>query len=256
VAAGATWLTSISHLRWARSRDGLRFQVDEEPALVASGETDSFGVEDPRATRLGGEWWINYTAVSPWGIATAAAVTRDHRHIERRGLWFAPPNRDVTPFPEAIEGRYAALHRPMPEGLGSAAIWLAWSPDLRSWGDHRPVAGPRPGAWDGVKVGGGAPPFRVRDGWLALYHGVDAGARYAIGALLLDAREPWRVLGRSREPVLAPEAAYEREGFFGNVVFTCGAAVAGDRVRVYYGAADTVVAAADLSVEAILGGLA
>jgi predicted GH43/DUF377 family glycosyl hydrolase len=255
VVGGDTYLTSISHLRWARSRDGMRFAVDVEPALAAASATDAFGVEDARATRIAGEWWINYTAVSPWGIATAAAVARDRRRLERRGIWFPPPNRDVTPFPEAIDGRYAALHRPMPEGLGTAAIWFASSSDLRAWGDHRPVAGPRPGEWDGAKVGGGAPPFRVRDGWLALYHGVDAGSRYALGALLLDAREPWRVIGRSREPVLAPEAAYERHGFFGNVVFTCGAAVEGDRVRVYYGAADTVVAAADLSLAAILGGL-
>jgi predicted GH43/DUF377 family glycosyl hydrolase len=256
VADGRTYLTSISHLRWARSCDGLRFDVDAEPALTASGETDAFGVEDARATRLDGEWWINYTAVSPWGIATAAAVTRDRRRIERRGIWFSPPNRDVTPFPAKIDGRYAVLHRPMPEGLGTSAIWFASSPDLRAWGDHLPVAGPRPGAWDAAKVGGGAPPFRVRDGWLALYHGVDAESRYSLGALLLDAREPWRVIGRSREPVLAPEAPYEREGFFGNVVFTCGASVLGDRVRVYYGAADTVIAAADLSIDAILGGLA
>jgi beta-1,2-mannobiose phosphorylase / 1,2-beta-oligomannan phosphorylase len=253
---GEAWLTSISHLRWARSRDGLRFEVDAEPALVASGETDAFGVEDARATRLGGEWWINYTAVSPWGIATAAAVTRDRRRLERRGIWFSPPNRDVTPFPEKIDGRYAALHRPMPEGIGSSAIWFASSPDLQAWGSHHPVAAARPAAWDGAKVGGGAPPFRVRDGWLALYHGVDAASRYSLGALLLDPREPWRVIGRSSEPVLAPEAPYEREGFFGNVVFTCGAAVDGDRIRVYYGAADTVVAAADLSLDAILGGLA
>lgn len=256
VADGATYLTSISHLRWARSRDGFRFAVDAEPALAAGGEEDAFGVEDPRATRVDGEWWINYTAVSRWGIATAAAVTPDLRRLERRGLWFPPPNRDVTPFPERISGLYATLHRPMPEGLGAHAIWYASSPDLVSWGAHRPVAGPRPGAWDGAKIGGGAPPFRVRDGWLALYHGVDAASRYALGALLLDPRQPWRVLGRSREPVLAPEAAYECDGFFGNVVFTCGAAVDGDRVRVYYGAADTVVAAADLSLDAILGGLA
>jgi beta-1,2-mannobiose phosphorylase / 1,2-beta-oligomannan phosphorylase len=71
VAGRETYLTSISHLRWARSRDGLRFEVEAEPALAAAGDTDAFGVEDPRATRVRGEWWINYTAVSPWGIATA-----------------------------------------------------------------------------------------------------------------------------------------------------------------------------------------
>jgi predicted GH43/DUF377 family glycosyl hydrolase len=253
---GDTYLTSISHLRWARSRDGLAFTVDTAPALCAAGPDDAFGVEDARVTRIDGEWWINYTAVSAWGIATAAAVTREGGALERRGVWFAPPNRDVTPFPERIGSGFATLHRPMPEGLGAHAIWYASSPDLRAWGGHRPVAGPRRGAWDCAKVGGGAPPFRVEQGWLALYHGVDGDSRYALGALLLDPHEPWRVLGRSRDPVLAPEAPYERRGFFGNVVFTCGAAVHGDRVRVYYGAADTVVAAADLSIAGILRGLA
>jgi predicted GH43/DUF377 family glycosyl hydrolase len=255
VAGRDMYLTSISHLRWALSSDGLRFDVDGDPALSAASGLDAYGVEDARATHIDGEWWINYTAVSSWGIATAAAVIRDGR-LERRGIWFPPPNRDVTPFPEKIAGGYAALHRPMPEGLGASAIWFASSPDLRAWGSHRPVAGPRPGAWDSMKIGGGAPPFRVPEGWLALYHGVDGDSRYCLGALLLDTREPWRVLGRSSDPVLAPEAPYERTGFFGNVVFTCGVAVSGDRVRVYYGAADTVVAAADLSIRAILAGLA
>jgi len=63
------------------------------------------------------------------------------------------------------------------------------------------------------------------------------------------------VRARSREPILKPEALYEREGFFGKVVFTCGALVDGDLVRVYYGAADCVTAVADLSLKEILSGL-
>ena len=64
------------------------------------------------------------------------------------------------------------------------------------------------------------------------------------------------VVARSREPILRPEAPYEREGFFGGVVFTCGVLVEGDTVRVYYGAADGVTAVADLSLAEILSGLA
>jgi predicted GH43/DUF377 family glycosyl hydrolase len=52
-----------------------------------------------------------------------------------------------------------------------------------------------------------------------------------------------------------PEAPYEREGFFGNVVFTCGLVAEGDRVRIYYGAADGVTCVADLSLASILAGL-
>jgi predicted GH43/DUF377 family glycosyl hydrolase len=261
VVDGRTWLTSISHLRVARSTDGIHFEVEPAPALAPATELESFGIEDPRITLLAGTYWISYTAVSPYGISTALASTRDFRSFDRHGVIFPPPNRDVTIFPERIGGRYAALHRPMPEGLGEPAIWIAGSSDLLSWGDHRVVAAPRPDSWDDAKVGGGAVPFRVRsgahDGWLAIYHGVTrAPLAYSLGALLLDGDDPSRVLGRSREPLLSPEAPYEREGFFGGVVFTCGVLAERDQVRVYYGAADGVTAVADLSLAGILSGLA
>jgi predicted GH43/DUF377 family glycosyl hydrolase len=110
-------------------------------------------------------------------------------------------------------------------------------------------------------VGGGAVPFRVRvgrqDAWLAVYHGVRRSPlEYSLGALLLDAGDPSRVMARSREPILKPEAVYEREGFFGAVVFTCGLLAEEDRIRIYYGAADKVTAVADLSLDEILSGLA
>lgn len=255
------WLTSISHLRVARSADGIHFEVEPVPALSPATELESFGIEDPRITFLDGTYWINYTAVSAYGIATALASTRDFRIFQRHGVIFPPPNRDVTIFPEQIGGRYAALHRPMPEGLGEPAIWIARSSDLMAWGEHRVVAAARSDSWDNAKVGGGAVPFRVEsgdhDGWLAVYHGVSGPPlEYSLGALLLDAEDPGRVLARSREPILRPEAPYEREGFLGGVVFTCGVLAEGDRVRVYYGAADCATAVADLSLADILRGLA
>lgn len=259
---GETYLTSLSHLRLARSSDGIRFTVEDRPVLAAASALEAFGVEDPRITALeDGRFAVNYTAVSPAGIATGLALTHDLRTFERLGVVFAPNNRDVTIFPERIGGRFVALHRPMPDGIGRPAIWLASSPDLVHWGDHRFVAGARAGAWDDLKIGGGAVPFRVRhggrDAWLAVYHGVTAEPlTYSLGALLLDAADPGVVLGRSRRPILAPEADYERRGFFGNVVFTCGLTTDGDQVRVYYGAADGVTAVADLSLQGILDELA
>lgn len=260
VAEGRTWLTSVSHLRVARSRDGIHFDVEPAPGLVASTPYEAFGVEDARITLLDGRYWVNYTAVSSHGIATALASTTDFARFERHGIIFPPDNRDVTLFPERIRGQYAALHRPMPSGLGAPAIWWAASPDLRSWGDHRLVAAARPGGWENVKVGGGAVPFRVRldrrDAWLAIYHGVAGSPHvYSLGALLLDADEPSRVIARSRQPILKPEAPYERSGFFGGVVFTCGVLAEGDVVRVYYGAADGVTAVADIALDTILPGL-
>jgi beta-1,2-mannobiose phosphorylase / 1,2-beta-oligomannan phosphorylase len=260
VVAGKTWLTSISHFRLARSSDGINFVVDSAPAMSAATEYESFGIEDPRITSIDGTYWINYTAVSPRGISTALASTTDFKTFDRHGIIFPPPNRDVTIFPEKIGGRYFALHRPMAGEPGEHAIWIASSPDLKSWGNHRYVAGARCDSWDNLKIGGGAVPFRVRqegyDGWLAVYHGVTASPMtYSLGALLLDADDPSIVVGRSREPILRPEADYEKSGFFDGVVFTCGLVNDGDLVRIYYGAADGVTAVADLSLTDILAGL-
>jgi len=257
---GKIFLSSISHLRRAVSRDGLHFELEAKPIFSAEHPLEAFGVEDPRITRIDDRYWVNYTAVSSAGIATGLASSTDLVHFERHGILFAPPNRDVTLFPERIGGCYWALHRPMPEDIGRPAIWSACSPDLLHWGDHRLVASARAGKWDDLKVGGGAVPFRVQVGgkpaWLAIYHGVTASPlTYSLGALLLAFDDPSRVLGRSREPILFPEAPYERSGFFANVTFSCGLVATGDQLRVYYGASDGVTCVADLSLAAIIADL-
>jgi beta-1,2-mannobiose phosphorylase / 1,2-beta-oligomannan phosphorylase len=174
ITGGRTWLTSISHLRIARSADGIHFEVDPAPAMFPETPYETFGIEDPRITLINGTYWINYTAASPYGVSTALASTTNFRDFERHGIIFPPSNKDVTIFPEKIGGRYAALHRPLLDGFERPAIWTASSPDLKSWGGHRFVAGARDDTWDNDKIGGGAVPFRVRsadhDGWLAIYH--------------------------------------------------------------------------------------
>lgn len=261
IANERTWLTSISHLRIARSTDGIHFEIDPAPALSPQTPYETFGIEDPRITQIDNTYWINYTAVSPYGVSTALASTKDFNTFVRHGIIFPPTNKNVTIFPERIGGRYAALHRPQLDGFERPAIWMASSPDLISWGAHRFVAAARDGRWDDSKIGGGAVPFRVRtdhhDGWLAVYHGVTSSPyHYSLGALLLAADDPSHVIARSRDPIIEPDASYERDGFFNGVVFTCGLLVDDDRVRIYYGAADGVTAVADLSLDEILAGLA
>ena len=50
-----------------------------------------------------------------------------------------------------------------------------------------------------------------------------------------------KVLYRTQPYLLAPAAPYELQGDVPNVVFPCAALQDGERVAVYYGAADTVV---------------
>jgi len=85
-----------------------------------------------------------------------------------------------------------------------------------------------------------------------LYHAVDANMIYRLGLVLLDGENPTRVLKRTDEPILQPEAEWEVEGDVKNVVFTCGAVLLGDDLWVYYGGADTVIGLAKGNVREFL----
>jgi len=249
--SGEVWLTSLSHLRLARSVDGVHFAIDERPWLQGEPPYETFGMEDARISRIEGKYFVNYTAVSPNGIATALASTRDFVQIERHGLIFAPQNRDVTIFSKKIGGQYICYHRPMPSGLGRLNIWLATSPDLIHWGELSIVLDSRVAG----RTGGGAPPIRTEQGWLSIYHAADANQRYTLGAFLTPLDQPGRIIARSREPIFAPEQPYETSGFFGNVVFTCGAIAEGDKLRLYYGASDETTALAEASLSEVIRSL-
>lgn len=255
VTATGTYLTSISHLRPARSKDGVNFEIGRTPAIAPANDYETFGIEDPRISLIDGTYYINYVAVSPLGITTCLASTKDFSSFERHGVIFCPDNKDVVIFPERIDGRYYALHRPVSNLFAKQDIWIADSHDLRCWGNHRCLMATREGSWDQVKIGASAVPFRTPDGWLEVYHGVDVNNRYCLGAVLLDGREPWKVLARSKEPIFEPQTDYECDGFFGNVVFSCGLLCEDDKLKVYYGAADTALCYAELPLQDVLRGL-
>lgn len=249
---GETYLTSISHLRLARSGDGRHFTVDARPWLAAEPPYENFGVEDARITRIGDTYYVNYSAVSSLGISTGLVSTPDFTHIERRGIIFPPSNRDVTIFPEKVKGQYVCYHRPMPSPFGGLNIWMATSPDLLLWGGHKLVLQTQPGGWEAGRVGGGAPPLRTEHGWLSIYHAADHQQRYCLGAFLTALDDPARIIRRSLQPVLLPAAPYEIAGFFGNVVFTCGARLEQGNLTLYYGAADEVLAVAEARLSDVL----
>jgi len=162
----------------------------------------------------------------------------------------------VTVFPEKLGGRHLCFHRPMGARFGQQNMWAAESPDLLAWGNHRFVCGCRPGMWDELKVGGGAVPIRTDRGWLSIYHGADRNQRYCLGLLLTDLEKPHRVIARSTKPILAPDEDYEKRGFFGSVVFTCGAVTDPDgKVIIYYGASDEYTCAAETTVDDLLASL-
>lgn len=249
------FLTSISHFRIARSSDGICFTIEKTPAMTPANEYEMFGIEDPRITCINGIYFINYSCCAPLGITTCLASTRDFMTFERHGVIFTPDNKDVAIFPEKIDGKYYAFSRPASDEYEKRELWIAESPDLVCWGNHKRIMQVNPDGWENGRIGCGAVPILTDRGWLEIYHAADARNRYCLGAALLDTEKPWLVLARTPKPILEPEEPYEKEGFFGNVVFTCGALYEEGKVKLYYGAADTCIACAEIKINHIFDSL-
>lgn len=263
---------------YATSEDGLRFKrVGRTPVFGPSRDGFDAGcVEDPRIVRFGPTYYVTYaTRLFPPGpyyrhtisldhhvpdhlcdpfspeaartnlTRTGLAATTDFKHWMRLGPITRADvdDRDVILFPETVDGKFVMLHRPVswvgPDyGCVKPCMWIAFSRDLLTWRESTVLAQSQY-AWESSKIGGATPPIRTDHGWLTLYHGVDATRTYRVGAILLDLKDPRRVIARTPEPILEPVEPYEREGLVPNVVFPCGNVVIRDTLFVYYGGADT-----------------
>ena len=249
------YLTTLSHLRLAWSRDGIHFTLNEKPTIEGNSEYETFGVEDCRVCEILNTFYLTYTAVSENGVGVGLISTGNWEDFERHGLIFPPHNKDCTLFPKKINDEFYAFHRPGGIFLGGNYIWMSSSPDLVHWGKHICVAHTRDGMWDSERIGVNGPPVKTEDGWLVLYHGVNKEIGYCIGAMLCDLNSPAKIIKRSKEPIMEPTAEYEKTGFFNNVVFSNGHTVNGDDLIIYYGAADKVICGAKLSIKEILNSL-
>lgn len=255
----------ISHLCVARSANGVdAWQIDPEPTLAPDPDhypEELWGIEDPRITYVPEleKYAIVYTVFTRDGPGVALAFTEDFSQFERFGVIMPPEDKDAALLPHRIGDYWALIHRPV--SAPRAHMWISYSADLRHWGSHKMLLEARRGAWwDANKIGLSPPPIETAQGWLVIYHGVRhtaAGAIYRLGLALFDLHTPELCLKRSDEWFFGPEEPYELHGDVGNVVFPCGHTIApdGDTLYVYYGAADTSIALATGSVQAMLNWL-
>lgn len=252
----------LSHLCAARSRNGVDgWVIDPEPTL--SPEPDAYpeelwGIEDPRITFVPelGKYAVAYTAFGRGGPGVSIALTEDFRRFERLGLVMQADDKDAALLPRRVHGSFALLHRPIADS--GAHVWISFSPDLRTWGGHKLMLEARKGGWwDANKVGLSPPLIETPRGWLMIYHGVrrtGAGHLYRLGLALFSIENPEHCLLRGDSWIFGPSAPYEREGDVGYVAFPCGYTIGddGDRLNLYYGAADTSVALATGSIAEML----
>ena len=218
----------------------VTFKADEdisERVIFPITESQSNGIEDARFVAFEEEgrrtFYATYTAYSGRAIRSELIETSDFVSFRMTPLkGSAANNKGMALFPRKIAGHYAMMGRQDNENL-----YLLYSDDLHTWDSGQPILRPE-FPWEFVQIGNCGSPIELDEGWLLLTHGVGPVRRYSIGAVLLDKADPSKVLARSREPLVRPDAS-EREGYVPNVVYTCGALRHHDLIILPYAVSDT-----------------
>ena len=232
-------------------------------ALYASGGGWG-GCEDPRATKIDGRIYLTFNMFNGWESMRVAFTSIEGADLsQKKWNWskFAylsrPGDRQKNwvLFPEKFDGKFAILHN-LDKG-DPARVHIAFvdeldmyktptqkeAPDIHTLPDHIV-------AWHNRTRSASAPPIRTPDGWLLFYHAMDKddSNRYKVGALLLDLKDPTRVLYRAGRPVLEPDLWYENDWKPG-IVYASGAVVKDGTLFIYYGGGDKRIAVAYANLE-------
>lgn len=253
------------------SKDGTSFK-NRVPFIVPKEEWEKFGCEDPRVTYFEGVFYTFYTALSKYpfgadGIKVAVALSKDLKKITERHLVTPFNAKAMTLFPERINGKIVVMfsyHTDSPpskmvfatldkiEELWSPIFWRKWEQNIDSY-----TINLKRFPYDHVEVG--APPIKTKNGWLLIYSYIQnyfnfGGTEkiFGIEGLLLDLKDPSKIIGRTDGPILVPEEAYELSGYVSNVIFPTGALIEKDILTVYYGAADTTVCSAQVNLDDLI----
>lgn len=257
-----------TNLGIAISKDGFKWEVHPTPFWQWN-TSEIQRVYDPRLSVIDENLYICFALDTNHGIRGGIGIIHDLERVEVLHL-SAPDNRNMVLFPEKINGKYVRLERPFTVysrgGIDRFDLWSSQSPDLKHWGTTELVLGVEDVPFANDKIGPAAPPIRTSKGWMTTFHAVTIDKKrnlggwentwhkeYFAGLMLLDINNPNRIIGLHKKPLLAPATEYECNGFRNHVIFPGGMILEPDgEVKIYYGAADAVVALATAHVEELI----
>jgi predicted GH43/DUF377 family glycosyl hydrolase len=259
---------SKSSIGAADSADGVHYHYRRQ-LIIPEREWEQYGCEDPRITTLDGKNYILYTALGNWppgadDIKIALAVTEDFKTIVDKHLLTPFNAKAGALFPQRIDGKIfmllsvntdnpptdiAVISFDRESDLWSKSYWQDW---YKQYKKHTlPL---KRHSTDHVEVG--AAPIKTDQGWLFFYSNIynyfNPPATFTIEAVLLDSSNPLKILGRTPFPILKPQEYYELFGDVPNIVFPSGALVNNNVISIYYGAADTSICKAEVSISELL----
>ncbi len=255
----------------SESKDGIQFDIANEFIKWEGLEKVKgkiYHLYDPRITMIGEEYYIMFAMDIESGCFLGLGKTIDFKKFKFLGIVSKEDNRNGVLFSEKVNGKYLRLDRPnknqLVDGpLTGSEIWLSESEDLLQWKPVKKIISGRNHFWDEL-IGAGPPPVKTSKGWLCIYHGIAMHYQpiYQAGIMLLDPNDPAKVISRGRFNILEPRELYETVGQVPNVIFPTGLIVdefdengfakMDSEVKLYYGAADTVIGLATSTIEKLV----
>ncbi|PIU03677.1 hypothetical protein COT44_01980 [Candidatus Shapirobacteria bacterium CG08_land_8_20_14_0_20_39_18] len=260
---------SVSSIGVAKSKDGVIF-YNRQQLIISKYPWERFGCEDPRVTKLNKQYYIFYTGLSTYpptaeGVKVALAISKDLKTVQEKHLITFFNAKAMSLFPEKINKKMWAVltvHTDQPPAkiclasfnnekeLWSKEYWNKWYPNFK-----KSVLPLQRTLQDHVEAG--APPIKTKNGWLLIYSYIRnyfslRQRAFSVEAVLLDLKNPFKIIARTNLPILVPEEPYEKVGKVPNIVFPSGAMVKDNLIYLYYGSADTTISLAYISIPNLL----
>ena len=250
-------INSIDNIKkLALSNFTLRFDTDDisERAIYPASPSQSNGLEDARFVKFTNDdgeitYYATFTAYDGKKIMPEMLETVDFKEFRVSTLsGSGAKNKGMALFPRKVNGKYMMLGRQDNESL-----YIMQSDDIHFWYDYKPLLQPR-FDWELTQIGNGGSPIEIDEGWLVITHGVGPVRTYSLGAVLLDKKNPYKVIGRLENPLLSP-AKNESSGYVPNVIYTCGGMVIDRTLILPYAISDVVTKFATISVDEIINSM-
>ncbi len=241
----------------ASSHYELQFSLDtniSERVIFPVSANEKNGIEDARFVMFKDEdnkikYYATYTAYDGKTILPKLLETEDFYHFKVMPLHGEiVQNKGMALFPRKVKGKYAMLCR-----LDGFNNYIAFSDNITVWREAKLLQQPQY-PWELIQIGNGGSPIETEEGWLVITHGVGPMREYVLGAALFDLDNPEKEIGRSKTPLLIPNAE-EREGYVPNVVYSCGSMVHNGNLIIPYAMSDYASTYATVNLKELLNEL-
>lgn len=248
----------MQQMLWlASSHYDISYSLDtsiSERVIFPISDTEKNGIEDARFVRYLNDkgkatYYATYTAYDGISILPKLLSTKDFVNFKIQPLNGNITNKGSALFPRKINGKYAMLCR-----IDGENNYISYSESLTNWEEEVTMISEPEYPWEFIQVGNCGSPIETEKGWLVITHSVGPMREYTLGAMLLDLKDPSKVIGKLKQPLLYATEV-ERNGYVPNVLYSCGQIIHNNHLILPYAYSDHESTYATICLDELLSSL-